>query len=357
MKSKVYFSKIRENSTVEEQTEAMKKLCELDDMRTAVSGKGFAAVKIHIGEKLNVTHIKPEVVKAVTDKVKSFGPYTFLTETSTLYTGERENAVKHLMLVQAHGFGADKMGVPFIMADGLVGKNEKTAAINGEINKEVFISEELHSIDSLIVISHPTGHIVTGLGATIKNIGMGLASRKGKLRQHSSLKPSVDLVKCRFCKKCIKSCPENAIIEKDNKALIITEKCIGCGECLVECLFDAIVYDFKVDSYKVQKNMAEHAWGIVKNIKNKCFYFNVMASMTKDCDCYGVAQEKIIPDIGILASNDPVAVDKAVLDITAEKNGQNLSKLSYPENDPMIQLLHAEKLGMGSIDYELISVQ
>lgn len=354
MKSKVYFTPIKDGSCVGEQAEAFKKIYNGADVSNIISKNDFVAIKLHIGEKGNTTHVNPEIIKALVEEIKVKGGQPFLTETSTLYKGERENAVKHLLLAHNNGFGIDGVGAPFIMSDGLMGNDEAEVSINGKPPKTVKIARGILSADVLFAVSHVTGHMVTGLGAAIKNLGMGLASRKGKLRQHSALKPEIKVDKCMFCKKCIQWCPESAIAEASGKVFILTEKCIGCGECLVVCRFDAVKFDWGVESGHVQKSMAEHAYGVIKNKIDKCFFFNVLIDMTKDCDCFNVEQKKIIPDVGILASRDPVAIDMATLDLTAKTNGKTLAELSYENKNAMVQIEYAAEIGMGDMDYELV---
>ncbi len=356
MKSKVFLAKVADGAGASGQVEAMQKLYVAGDFSQIVAKRDFVAIKFHVGEKNNTTHVKPELIRKVVDFAKEAGGQPFLTETSTLYKGERENAVKHLLHAQRHGFGIEQTGAPFIMADGLTGNAEYEIQIDGELHKSVKVAREVVSADALIVVSHVTGHVVTGLGACIKNIGMGLASRMGKMREHSAMLPEVNYDKCRFCRKCIQWCPQEAITEKKGKAFILSEKCIGCGECLAVCRFDAVKYDWNAESGFTQKSMAEHAFGIVKEKAGKSLFINVLIDMTSECDCFSVKQEKCIPDIGILASLDPVAIDKATLDLTAEQHGKTLAEMAHDNNDAMIQIRHAAKIGMGSLEYELISV-
>ena len=356
MKAKVFFAKVSDNASAREQVDALQRLYDAGDLNRIVAKRAFVAIKFHVGEKNNTTHVKPELIRKVVELAKSAGGQPFLTETSTLYKGERENAVKHLMHAHRHGFGIEQTGAPFIMADGLTGNAEFEIRIDGELHQSVKVAREVASADSLIVVSHATGHVVTGLGACIKNIGMGLASRMGKMREHSAMLPEVIRDKCRFCKKCIQWCPQEAIIEKDGKAFIQSEKCIGCGECLAVCRFDAVKYDWNAESGFTQKSMAEHAYGIVKEKSGKSLFINVLVDMTNDCDCFSVKQEKCIPDIGILASFDPVAIDKATLDLTAQRHGKTLAELAHARNDAMIQISHAAKVGMGSLEYDLVTV-
>lgn len=357
MAAKVYFLPLADGLSAGDQARAMGKLYEASGADSAVAGKDFVAIKLHVGEKKNTTHVKPELIKELVDRVKAKGGMPFLTETSTLYKGERENAVKHILHAHRHGFGIDQVGAPFIMADGLTGNTEQEVVIDGELHKSVKVAREITSADALLVVSHPTGHVAAGLGACIKNLGMGLASRMGKMRQHSAMLPEVIEDKCKYCQKCIKWCPQDAIIEKGGRAYIQTEKCIGCGECLAMCRFDAVKYDWGAESGFMQRSMAEHAYGVVKEKPGKCFYINVMIDMTKDCDCFNVAQPKLIPDIGLLASDDPVAIDKATLDLTAKSHGKTLAEISYGQHDAMIQIAHAAKIGMGTLEYELIQVK
>jgi uncharacterized Fe-S center protein len=353
---KVFFIPTEDGADPKTLASAVRKLFEESKGLRIISRGDLLAIKVHVGEKGNITHVRPEPVAEIVKMSKKAGALPFLTETSTLYKGERENAVKHILLAHAHGFGIDSVGAPFIMADGIVGNTETEVAIEGKIHDRVKVAREVILADALIAISHATGHIGTGLGGCIKNLGMGLTSRMGKMRQHSAIHPKVIEVNCQNCKKCIKWCPEGAIIERNGKSFIIEQKCIGCGECLAVCRFDAIQYNFGTESSTLQKNMAEHALGCTKGKEGKAFFFNFLINMTKDCDCLGTKQKKIVPDIGILASDDPVAIDKATLDLTEEFYGKDLARLSYPNIDPMIQIRHGEAIGLGSLNYELVKI-
>ena len=351
----VYFAPLGDDPALDEQVAAMKKLAERQGLSRAMHPGDFVAIKLHVGEANNTTHVRPELIRAIVDAARRNGAHVFLTETSTLYKGERDNAVKHILLTQAHGFGIERTGAPFIMADGLTGGNEVEVAIDGGLERTVKIAREIAFCDALIAVSHPTGHMHTGLGACLKNLGMGLASRAGKLRQHSSILPWVNAAQCRGCRKCAKWCPAAAIEERGGRSSI-TEKCIGCGECLTVCRYDAIEYDWEAGSGDLQKRMVEHAYGAIKDKMDRSFFFNVLVGMTRDCDCVDVRQKKLLPDVGILASSDPVAIDQATLDLTRRAGGESLARLAYGGLDPAVQLNHAVGLGMGSLQYELIGV-
>ncbi len=355
-KAEVFLISLAEKSSLTERINTVSKILKNSGLKNIISEKDKTAVKIHVGEKHNNTHIKPEVIKAVTNWVKTQKGLPFLTETSTLYKGERSNAIDHLIHANRHGFTIERTGAPFIMADGLRGDTEKKVTINGLIHQEVHIAGEILAADALIALSHPTGHLGCGLAACIKNLGMGLSSRKGKLRQHSSIKPHIKTTECTNCGMCLKWCPENAIITKEDKAFIIDEKCIGCGECLAVCNFDAVAYNWGIESEELQRNTAEHALGVIKDKTGKCLFINVLANMTKECDCMNIKQTPFIPDIGVLASTDPVAIDQATLDLTEKKNAINIGKGSFAHLDPCIQLEHGEKIGLGKRVYELVQV-
>ncbi|NLO89203.1 MAG: DUF362 domain-containing protein [Clostridia bacterium] len=356
MAAEVFFARLKDGSTPDEQAQKTKEIFDAAGAKKCISPGDFVAIKVHVGEKNNITHIRPEIARAVVEKVKENKGLPFLTETSTLYKGERENAIKHIMHAHKHGFEIEQVGAPFIMADGLTGNTEIEVEINGELNKTVKIAREIRFADAMVIISHPTGHMLTALGACIKNLGMGLASRMGKMRQHSSMKPAIKENKCRLCGKCIEWCPENIIEKREKAAFINSEKCIGCGECLAVCRFGAVKYDFGRDSVIVQKEMAEHAYGVIIGKEGKCFFINVLVNMTKDCDCIDKSQKKIIPDVGILGSYDPVAIDKATLDLTKEANQRSLAEVSYGKLDAMHQLEHAVRIGMGTLEYTLVEI-
>ena len=357
MKSKVYFAPFSDGVSIEEQVSAMKRLYDISEIQKLIDKDDFTAIKVHVGEKGNITYMNPQFARLLADEAKKKGANVFLTETATLYKGERDNSVRHIAHAHNHGFSIENTGVPFIPVDGLFGNSEIDVEINAELCKSVKIAADIVNTDFLFVISHATGHMVTGLGAAVKNLGMGLASRKGKLRQHSKMKPSVNSY-CANCQKCIKWCPVNAISSVNNKALIDDSKCIGCGECLTLCRFDAINFDFGAESEFTQKFMAEHALGVITNKKDKCMFFNLLINMTSECDCFNAPQKKILPDVGILASTDPIAIDKATMDLTdlILQSSKHSLNSHYSKLNPMIQLEHGQKIGLGSLDYELIKI-
>ena len=349
----VYFAGLPRASGLEQRVRATNMILEAFGVESVVSRKDRTAIKIHVGEKGNSTFLAPEIVRAVVTRVKEAGASPFLTETSTLYKGERNNAIDHLSLAFAHGFTFEATGAPFIMADGLTGATEVEVPIRGLLFDQVAIAREVAFADSLVAVTHATGHLGNGLAAAIKNLGMGLASRMGKLRQHSALKPKVDPQACTFCGKCLKWCPVEAVVEQDGRAFILNETCIGCGECLAVCRFDAVRHDWCSDLGQLQRREAEHALGVIQDKRDKTLVLSYLVDMTRDCDCVAHEQDLLQPDVGVLASRDPVAIDQAALDLTRERFGSSLAEAGWPAVDATVQLQHGEKIGLGSRIYRL----
>ena len=354
-KSIVYHVAPRGNSDTSYYIAALSKICSAAKVADLIEKREYCAIKVHVGEKGNTTYTPPELARVLVDLAKSKGALPFLTETSTLYRGERDNAVSHIIHGASHGYSLEKTGAPFIMADGLTGDSEIPVPINGELFQEVLIARETRMADVILVLSHMTGHLCTGFGATLKNLGMGLASRKGKLRQHSKMTPEITQTSCTACGKCIQWCPKDAISLTDTGATIDTSLCIGCGECLAVCRFDAVKFDWGADNDWIQKAIAEHAMGAVLN--KKCFFVNYCCDMTENCDCMGYKQSPNIPDAGLLASYDPVALDQASIDLSVAREGKSLAHISHPHIHASVQLAHGEKTGLGSRNYELVPIE
>ncbi len=315
----------------------------------------FVALKIHFGEKGNTGYIKPEWLLQLIKRLKEKTSRVFLTDTNTLYTGNRSNAIDHLLLAAEHGFISSKLGIPLVIADGLIGRNDDEIAINLPQIESAKIASTFLNTHMLICLNHFTGHILTGFGAAIKNLGMGCASRAGKLEQHSDVHPSINPHVCQYCRTCFDYCPANAIVERHEKAHILEEKCIGCGECLVVCVFGAVRINWDNDQSRVQEKMVEYAYSVMRLFKGNIGFLSFLVKMTKDCDCMSKEALPILEDIGILASLDPVAVDKASLDMVIEKAGKDILKEKNSVNWS-IQLMHGQKIGLGTTDYKLIKL-
>lgn len=357
MTSKVYFIKASIRDGQKQIAKKAQKLFKAAGLSKCFNQNDLTAVKIHVGEEGNNTYIKAPCLKGLIDELLTLKTKPFLTDTCTLYTGKRHNAIDHTTLAADHGFSLAGLGIPFIVSGGLFGTAETPVQINSEINKEVFIAHDIARCQSILSIAHLTGHCAACLGATIKTLGMGCASIKGKMKQHAALTLSIT-DDCTRCTQCYKHCPADAITLDNVKAHINQDKCIGCAECLAVCRFNAVNCNWGKESEILQKSMAEHALGALKGKQNKAAFFNFIISVTKDCDCFDTPNlPKIVDDIGITASTDPVAIDKASLDLVEKKSAKKLPELLGNDNlDPTPQIQHAERIGLGYTNYELIEI-
>ena len=208
--------------------------------------------------------------------------------------------------------------------------------------------------DCIVGLAHFKGHIMTGFGGALKNIGMGCASREGKLAQHSDVTPMVDLDLCTGCMACVKSCPTDAIYLKLKKAVIEPSKCIGCATCIGVCNFNAMQVDWPAGGVTIQDKMIEYAYAVLKDKKDHSVFINFATKITKECDCLAKDDPRIAPDIGIFISRDPVSVDKASYDAVLKVCGRDVFKSAHPDRDGLQQLKRAHELGLGELEYELI---
>ena len=348
------------------------------DLKGKIREKDLVAIKLHFGEKGNTAYVRPIFLRRVVNRVKQFKGKPFLTDTNTLYTGARSEAVSHLNTAVENGFAESVIDAPILIADGLRGNSAVKVRIDKPIFKTVSIAREIYMTDALIAVTHFKGHELSGFGGALKNLGMGCASREGKLSQHSSISPKVNGKACKGCETCLSWCSQEAIsmlslkpgVEaKRANAFIDPKKCIGCGECILSCPSGAIEIQWNESIPIFQKKIAEHAYGAVQNKKGKVLYLNFLTQISPACDCYGYSDAPIVNDIGILSSEDPVAIDQASVDLVNGEAGNKASKLQknwnpgedkfqgvYPEVDWNIQLAYAEEIGMGTRKYELIKI-
>lgn len=310
-KSKVYYTDFRTHDGNGRQVK-LKKLIEKAGIDTIDFDKKFVAIKIHFGEPGNMAYLRPNFAKVVVDKVKELGGIPFLTDCNTLYVGRRKNAVEHIESAFENGFSPFSTNCPIIIADGLKGTDEVLIDIDGEYVKQAKIGRAIADADIFISLAHFKGHESTGFGGALKNIGMGSGSRAGKMEMHNSGKPSVIENLCRGCHACIKQCAQQAISFTNNKAHIDIDKCVGCGRCLGSCNFDAIHNTNSVANDELNCRIAEYALAVTKD--KPCFYINIVNEVTPFCDCHDHNDSAIIPDVGMFASFDPVALDQACAD-------------------------------------------
>ncbi len=315
------------------------------------------AVKVHVGEVGLKTALPPEVAGRAARWLRSAGATPFFTDTAVLYAGKRSNGIGHTEVAIDHGFSLERAGAVFIPADGVAGNLEVEVAVEGEHYSKVGVAEAIANADALVTVSHATGHVLSGLGATLKNLGMGCAPRKGKLLQHSETKPFVKNDRCSACCDCVAHCPTGAIAVDDQGVVRIDEAtCTGCGECLARCRNDAIGFHWNAGSTSMQEKMVEHALGAVQSVEGRLLCILGIVNLTQHCDCWGPGSEKVAPDIGFAMSTDPVALDQAALDLVAASTGRPLDRIAWPKLDGTVQLAYAEKLGLGKREYRRIEV-
>ena len=355
MNEKVYLIEAARSERDGSLCRRLKDLIAAEGLLDCIADHDVTAVKTHFGESKKLGYVRPLYLKMLGEGIRDRGGLPFLAETSTLYKGNRSDAIRHIAHAHSQGFTPAATGLPIIMADGLFGDEECVVPIEGRFYASVHLAALFAKCNALVAVSHFTGHFAAGFGAALKNLGMGCASRKGKLAQHSTAKPKIVKKDCTGCGTCIKWCPQEAIAFDRKKAKIDSGKCIGCGECLAMCRFDAVRFDWGATYEDLQKKIVEHAMGICSLFPQKGLFVNVLARISKDCDCMGHTFQKIVPDIGILVSRDAVALDAASLELVEERAGKSLSQLSY-DIPYRFQLDYAAELGFGSREYTLVRV-
>lgn len=368
MSSKVYFVNLRARSPRENKISKIRKLYEAAGFDDFVNKNDLTAIKLHFGERGNDSYINPVFVRQIVDKLKAKGAKPFLTDTNTLYSGSRHNAVDHLVTALEHGFDFSVTGAPLIIADGMRSQNIEEVAINKKHFQTVKLAKDIVTANSMIVMSHFKGHEMAGFGGAIKNMAMGGAPAVGKKEQHS-VNIVVNQDKCIGCGKCAPVCPEEAISIMDKKASINPELCIGCGECMTVCPVKAIGMNWGSEVAGFMEKMTEYAYGVVKSMEGRIGYINFLINITPDCDCVPWSDAPIVPDIGFLASTDPVAIDQASYDLVNKQIGLTASLLSkghaageekfdglHPGTKGDIQLEYGQEIGMGSRAYTLIEL-
>ncbi len=335
----------------------------------ALFGKGqLVAIKLHFGEKGNTAYIPPVFVRRVVERVRATGAAPFLTDTNTLYVGTRTNSVEHISTAIENGFAYSVVNAPIVIADGLRGNDGVAVGVNGTEFKEVSIAKEIVNADAIVVLTHFKCHEMTGFGWALKNVGMGCASREGKLSQHSNCAPVVEANECFACGACVPVCPAVAI-EVKSAAFIDDKKCIGCGHCIAVCPEGAIKISWDETTTGLQKKMVDHVKGALKGKEQKMIFINFIQRISPSCDCYGHTDAPVAPDVGIVASIDPVAIDAAsaylvnkgvgfadTALISGFEPGGDKFRGVYPEVDWEVQLDSAAGLGLGRREYRLKTI-
>lgn len=312
----------------------------------------FVGLKIHFGEKGNASHISPQLTLALVKFLKKRGARPFFWDTNTLYRGKRMHAIDHINLAVNHGFG--EAGIPIIIGDGIKGNDYIEEEASQKHFQKFYLAAVLKDIDCLIVLSHLTGHMLTGIGAAVKNLGMGCASKRGKLLQHCRVNPRINKEKCIGCALCAQDCPAAAIEEKDSRYFIREDKCIGCAQCISICPRAAVRIIWSEEYDILGEKMAEYA--LAASRKRKCFYINFCLFVTKECDCMNTEKKGFIDDLGILFSDDPVSIDKASMDLVIKQQGYDVLGQLHPKINYRTSLQYAQEIGLGTMDYKIIEI-
>lgn len=367
-KSKVYFTNLRASSS-KNLLEKLNDLVIKAGIENIDFNNKFTAIKIHFGEPGNLAYLRPNYSKVIVDLIKSKEGKVFLTDCNTLYVGGRKNALEHMDSAYVNGYNPFTTGCHVIIADGLKGTDEALIPVkNGEYVKEAKIGQAIMDADIFISMNHFKGHESTGFGGALKNIGMGCGSRAGKMEMHSSGKPYVKQSKCVGCKSCSKNCAHEAITFDDNrKASINHDNCVGCGRCIGSCNFDAINSPTDESNDILNKKIAEYSKAVLEGRPH--FHISFVIDISPNCDCHRENDLPIIPDVGIFASFDPVALDVAcahacnkqpvILGSYLEEKEHHTHDHfinTHPETNWEVCIDHAVKLGIGNKEYELFEV-
>jgi uncharacterized Fe-S center protein len=375
-KSKVYFADFHTVAFGDGLPTKLKKLLKTAGIGNIDLDGKFVAIKLHFGELGNLSYLRPNYAKAVADLVKELGGKPFLTDCNTMYPGSRKNAIEHLECAWENGFTPLSVGCPVIIGDGLKGTDDVAVpVVGGEYVKAAKIGRAVMDADVFISLTHFKGHEMTGFGGAIKNIGMGCGSRAGKTEQHSSGKPRIDAARCRGCRRCQRECANGGLVfdEKARKMQVDEGHCVGCGRCLGACNFDAIAFNDYAANGMLNRKMAEYAKAVVDGRPH--FHVSLIVDVSPNCDCHGENDVPILPNLGMFASFDPLALDQACVDaclaaspLAGGQLARNIATPGFvdrhdhfsnssPDSEWRTCLEHAEKIGLGSRAYELVVVK
>ncbi len=382
MASKVFFTDFR-TATGFSLLKKLKKLIVAAGIDTLPCEGRFTAVKLHFGEPGNMAFLRPNYVDVIVRELQKLGGIVFLTDSNTLYSGGRSNAVNHIDSAMRNGFNPISVSAPVIIADGLDGTDYvKMPVAGGEYCRTAKIGSAIAKADVIVSVTHFKGHEMAGFGGTLKNLGMGAASRAGKMKLHADSKPVIDTANCTGCGKCEHSCSHDAVhVGTDRKAHIDPEKCVGCGQCIAVCQKGGAVSAQDSDSKNMNCKIAEYTKAILDGKPN--FHVSFIMDVSPECDCWGSNDAALVPNVGMAASFDPVALDQACADLVMQapvipdtmytdrhdasekercRHGHNcrgehdIFYYVHPDTDWKSALIHGEKIGLGTMEYELVRI-
>lgn len=369
--SKVYFTNLRTTPS-SNLLDKMERLVKRAGIANIDFKNQFVAIKIHFGEPGNLAYIRPNYAARLVSLLRELGAKPFLTDCNTLYSGRRSNAVDHLQSAMENGFNPMSAGCNVIIADGVKGTDYREIEIDGQYCKAPKIGAAIADADIIISMNHFKGHEQAGFGGALKNLGMGCASVGGKLELHCASQPRIDTEACKGCNICVKHCAHDAIhLNNNRKAEIDYERCVGCGQCVALCQYDGAVMGEGDTSERLNYKIDEYTKAVLADKPH--FHVSFIMNVSPECDCWNHNDAAIIPDLGIAASFDPVALDKACADMVinapiiggnklAETHphehleGEDKFHLIHPDTNWQAGLRYAEEIGLGSQAYELITV-
>jgi uncharacterized Fe-S center protein len=371
--SKVYFTDMR-TSVGESLLVKLDRLIVRAGIEQIDFQKKFTAIKIHFGEPGNLAFLRPNFAKVVVERIKAMGGIPFLTDCNTLYVGRRNQGLNHLDAAAENGYFPLSTGCQNIIADGIRGTDDVDVPVSGgEYCKTAYIGRAIMDADIVVSLTHFKGHEMTGFGGALKNLGMGSGSRAGKMAMHNDGKPQISKTRCIGCKICARFCAQGAISFEGGKALIDHSRCVGCGRCIGACSKDAISNSNESSLLALNCKIVEYARAVLDGRPH--FHICVVNQVSPYCDCHNESDAAIVPDIGIFTSFDPVALDKACIDAVNaapgilssiigerqhthkdEAGNADHTRNIHPTTDWRSQITHAEKIGLGNGNYELITV-
>ncbi|MCM8812631.1 MAG: DUF362 domain-containing protein [Candidatus Omnitrophica bacterium] len=357
MKSRVYFVRTAEADAAAAIQDKLRRLIKAGGVFDVLEPEQRAVIKIHFGEEGNNGYVRPELVRQITAEIRRRGAYCCVSDSNTLYRGRRTRSDEHVRLANEHGFSEETLLAPVVIPEDARPGNDVTVPVAGKFIQKANVLRLYTEADILVGVSHFKGHGLTGFGGTLKNIGMGCASREGKLAQHSEVAPFVFVEQCVGCGTCIPVCPVDAISMCEKTARIDSKKCIGCATCIAVCPHFAIQVDWSAGGKTIQQKMMEYVLAVLQDKKGRGIFFNFAVKITKECDCLAKDDPRVAPDVGIFVSDDPVSVDAAAYEQVTAACGKDIFRQLHPWCDGAKQLEYAEALGLGSREYELVEVR
>ena len=365
MTSQVYFWNLRTSMKMP-YAKRVKRLIKRSGVFAPIESKALVAIKVHFGEAGTTGHIAPIWVQPIVELLVKAGARPFLADTNTLYTGQRYEGVSHGLVAARHGFDPNVLGAPVVIADGIRSRNAREVAIQGRHFETCSIAGDFVDADVLVSLNHFKGHLLGGFGGALKNLAMGCATITGKMQQHCDMGPTVIAKKCTGCGACVAACLHEALALEEEIATLDPEKCVGCGACMHECTYGALQIEWKANTPLFLERMVEYAAAALASQEIRA-HITFVTNVSPGCDCEGHSDAPICPDLGVLVSSDPVAIDQAALDLVNQapplypsalpkgiQPGQDKFQAVYPDIDGTHALDYAAALGLGTRDYALV---